>query len=73
LIEPKKIPSSGVYVIISSFAFQEEIKLYLLSLNIPNIEIIELYSDDITRDMVSTQEHQRTDPYQIYRNTLKLR
>ena len=88
LIKPSEIASYGDTVIISSFCFRNEIEKYLNSLNLKNVEIINLYSNQITKNNVSIihsysnqitknnvsiKRYQRTDPYQIYRDTLKLK
>jgi hypothetical protein len=80
LIEPSKIPDYGDTIIISSFKFRKEIRKHIESLNFKDIKIIELYDDTISRDVVSFSRdavsiriHQRTDPYQIYRNSLTLK
>jgi len=89
VISPSEIFDYGEIIIISSFAFEKEILQHLKNLQILDANIIQLYKKEFTRDMVSNSnsynsynsyniyniyhKRQQTDPYQIYRNTLKLR
>ncbi|MCB5266554.1 MAG: glycosyltransferase [Candidatus Cloacimonetes bacterium] len=76
IVAPDTIPMYGNDIVISSFAFEKEIYSELKSILPVSATIHKLYSHTYTFDFVSKQslkQRQRTDPYQIFRNTLKLR
>lgn len=68
IISPEDIPNFASQVIISSFAFEEEIYTALRQSFGDRISVHKLYDRQFSSGIV-----QKTDPYQNYRNTLKFR
>ena len=76
IITPSEISTYANDVLISSFAFEKEIYVQLQTTLPKSITIHKLYDHKHSFDFVSKQslkQKQRTDPYQTFRNTLKLR
>jgi len=73
LIKPQEIEDYGDIVLITSFKFKNEIVQYLKSLDLKNIVIIDIHDEKITEDLLYTKNNQNSDPYQVYRNSLKLK
>lgn len=68
IISPNDIEKYAKDVIISSFAFEKEIQIELSNIFKDNIDIYTIYDKRFTNGLVS-----QTDPYQAFRNTLKLK
>ena len=71
VVSPDKITTHAKCVIISSFAFEKEIKKELLQMYADDITIYTLY-DNFNVSFTSAH-YQRTDPYQKFRNLLVYR
>lgn len=72
IIPPEDIPKYAKNVVISSFAFENEIQKELSTIFQNNIDIHKLYNEEFTIGLTS-KHHQRTDPYQAFRNILKFK